>query len=470
MRLACTRIHIAILFFSLLLLFATERAVAAEEVSVHASVEKTEIYMGEPFVLQIEVKNDEHPEEPDMSVVKDFEVRSLGGRTDSNSSITIINGKMTTTTRRGYTFSYQLMPKRSGSPVIPPIKVKAGGKTLTTRPILMKTLKPSESSEIKLRFKLSEEKCYVGQPVILTVTWYLAQDVQNFYFNLPVLTDNRFTIMDLEEKIDPASYASYLRISLQDGEVVAKKSHQNLAGREYLAVSFKKILVPKTPGELTIPGGTISCDVVTGYKGRQSRRPFRSLFDDDFFFGGSREAIIAKVVAPSNEPVLQVKPLPEEGKPAGFNGLIGSYSIDAVANPTEVQVGEPITLTIRVAGSEYMENVVLPPLHQQPALSKDFKIPVEMAPGKVEGKIKTFVQTIRAKHPGVKEIPPVELPFFDVTTGKYGVARSEAIPISVDSTRIFTAMDAEGRVIAGEGSSELETWAAGIAYNYEDSA
>jgi hypothetical protein len=91
-----------------------------------------------------------------------------------------------------------------------------------------------------------------------------------------------------------------------------------------------------------------------------------------------------------------------------------------------------------------------------------------MAPGKVEGRTKVFTQTLRAKHAGVQMIPPIELPYFDARSGEYAVARTKEIPLSVSSTRVLTAQDAEGRALPREDKTELETWAEGIAHNYED--
>jgi hypothetical protein len=84
------------------------------------------------------------------------------------------------------------------------------------------------------------------------------------------------------------------------------------------------------------------------------------------------------------------------------------------------------------------------------------------------GKSKVFTQTIRALTPDVKEVPSIELPYFDTVTGTYRVARSEPIPLTVNETRIITALDAEGVDPLESAGSEIETWTKGIAFNYED--
>ena len=60
----------------------------------------------------------------------------------------------------------------------------------------------------------------------------------------------------------------------------------------------------------------------------------------------------------SSQPLkLTVLPLPEEGKPSGFYGLVGQYTISASATPTKVNVGDPITLTVKVGGGKYLKPV-----------------------------------------------------------------------------------------------------------------
>jgi len=448
----------------LLILVGPAPVVAA--VSVKAVVERTEVFMGESFILQIQVEGHDAPRDPDLSQLGDFDVQSLGGQQNSSSSITIINGQATNDIRRGFIFNYRLTPKRVGAAAIPALEVVAGNQTFRTQPVPIRVVAPTDVEDFKLRLELSATTCYVGQPLLMTVTWYIGKDVEGFQFGLPVLTDERFTFADVETPIDPNEKQLYLRIPLGDREVIGKRGRGSLDGREFMTVRFQKVLIPNRAGKIEFPQGTVACNVVAGYK-RRSWNP-NSIFDDDFFFGRQNHAVLRKVVVPSNKPVLTVLDLPREGRPANFTGLVGDYRLEAEAAPTEVRVGDPITLTVRVAGPAYLDNVELPPLQAQPQLAADFKIPAERAAGKVEGRTKVFTQTLRAKHAEVKLIPPIELPYFDARSGEYAVARTKEIPLSVSSTRVLTAQDAEGQALTRDAKTELETWAEGIAHNYED--
>jgi hypothetical protein len=460
----------AIIVLQLVLLMICATA-AAEQLSADAAVERTSVFVGEPFIFQIQVSGSDSPEQPDLSQIEGFSVTYQGGSQNNSTSVTIINGKMTQDVRRGYVFSYQLVPQQTGTFTIPSITVRAEGKTIQTRPVTINVQKPAETDNFKLRLSLSKDHCYVGEPVTLTITWYISQDVRSFSFNLPLLEQtDAFSFIDPE--VDTTTGAQFYRIPLGGGEVIGKQGHGTLDGTDFTTITFSKVLIPKTSGVIKIEPATVACEALAGYQGTQrgspfDNDPFSQFFNDDFFNMG-RQGRYQKIVVPSNALELQVKDVPEQGRPDNFAGHIGEYTIKAKATPTEVKVGDPITLTLTLSGPEYLDYVTLPPLSNQPKLAQDFKIPQERAVGEIQGKTKIFTQTIRALRPDIREIPSIELPYFNTKTGKYDIARTAPIPIIVNATNVVTALDAEGREIPVPTRSDVETWTQGIAYNYED--
>ena len=197
---------------------------------------------------------------------------------------------------------------------------------------------------------------------------------------------------------------------------------------------------------------------------------------DDFFSGGffsgvfGQQRALETLAISSNRPRLAVLELPTTGRPAGFNGWIGEFQVQAEAKPTSVAVGEPITLSLRVQGSGMLATAQLPALDQQPALARDFKIPREMAAGENRGDARHFTQTLRAKHDGVTQIPAIELHYFDPNEGAYRTARSEPVPLDVEASRIVTAEDAEGSGVAEPRQLEVASSEQGIAHNYVDAS
>jgi hypothetical protein len=456
-----TRIIISIILCGLLIGLLSPHTADAQEVSVGVELESQDVYMGESFLMQLIVDGTDKADNPDLSALEDdFVVEFRGGSNNSSQSISFINGRWSRTVKKGFIFSYQLTPKRVGRLTIPPIAVSAGGKTFTTRAVTITARAPEETENFKLRIKLSRETCFVGEPVILTVIWYLRRDVQDFRFIAPLLGIDDFVFEDPEIKIDRDK--KYFRIPLAGGEVIAVKEQGMLDGESYATLTFYKALIPKRAGDFVIPEIVVSCEAGGGF--RSSRDMFNDFFSDDFF--SFRRDRVKKYVIPSNRLTLRVKDLPAEGRPDGFFGHVGEYHISTSAEPLEVNVGDPITLTVTLEGPDYLGSVDLPPLGEQEDLTRDFKIPEERADGIIEGKRKVFTQTIRARGEEVEEVPPIRLVYFDTKEERYRETSSEPIHITVNPTRVVTALDAEG-IERAQAGTPIETWKEGIAYNYE---
>ncbi len=452
----------SVIVFAVCLGLLAPAAAQDQAVTAQAVVEKRQVFVGEPFVLQVRIEGSEEPEKPVFGPMAGFKVVELGGSQNSSQSVTIVNGRMSRVVERGYIFNYQLVAERQGEFTIPSITVTAEGQTVRTQPIAIRAVPPRERSDFKLRVSLSESRVYVGQSLVMTVTMYIRRNVQNVSFNIPVLDDSRLSFSDPRIQVDPDLH---VQVPVQGEQVIAERGQGTLDGERYVTVSFRKIVVPRGGGTIEFPQSTVTGQGLRGYERRQS--PFGEYFDEPFFSNFGRHAVFENFVVPSNRPTLEVLELPAAGRPSNFSGLIGDFRIEAEASPTEVNVGDPITMKIRVSGPRYLEHIDLPPLSEQPELANDFKIPTEQAAGVISGGAKEFSQTVRARHAGVDAIPPIELSYFNPRSGSYEVARTEPIPLTVHGTRVVTALDAEGLEAPGPAGSELESAEGGIAYNYE---
>ena len=376
-------------------------------------------------------------------------------------------------TRQGYVFSFSLTPKKTGTLRIPAIAVKVAGRTYQTEPIEIRVKKPEETRDFKLRLHLSKTDCYVGEPLELGVTWYIGRSVKGFHLSLPVLDDPTFEAVPLPDEVPADQQDQFLNIQLGQTTVLARKGRDVLDGQEYTTVGFKLGLIPKHTGTLVLPQATVQCQALAPVQRRGPADPSGGMFGDDDpfrdFFGQGRQESFETVVAPSNQPALTVSALPEEGRPVDFTGLVGEYGIAIQATPIEVNVGDPITLTIQVFGPSYLKNVGPPSLKNNPVLARDFKIPEEMSAGQIAGKIITFTQTIRPTHARVQEIPALEFAYFSPQTKKYETARSRPIALVVRPAREIRVEDAEGRT-AGVKKIEIAEVEGGIAHNFEDAA
>jgi hypothetical protein len=167
----------------------------------------------------------------------------------------------------------------------------------------------------------------------------------------------------------------------------------------------------------------------------------------------------------SQEQTLQVAPLPQADPPTGYYGLVGGYSISAQATPTDVSVGDPITLTIRIGGNNFLKPIQWPRLDLVPGLKANFKVPSEKASPLLANGYKVFTQTIRASHENVQEIPAIPLAYFDPAQGRYVVAQTDPIRLHVAPTKILTNVDMGGQSVQPV-NREVQAIKEGLAANY----
>ncbi len=467
-RLTAIAATVAAVAAVLLVLALTIPASGAEPITVQAAVETDRVYAGESFAFRVIVEGATPQVQPQLPALDAFEVAYEGGQDVSSHSISIVNGRRTETVIEQYYFQYRLTALAPGRHTIPAATLTIDGQTYRTQPIAITVVQPTEHQDFKLRLALEKEQVYVGEPVKLRLTWYLRQDVRGFALSMSLT--GAFAAGDPAAPADARQgllSGEYVAVPFLGSEALARRGQGTLNGEQFTTLTLEKVLIPQETGQFRIGPAAVELSVVT------SQAPSRSLFDD-FFSGSSlfrnspfsREAT-RKLVVPSNELNLEVLPLPEP-RPASFTGLVGAYSIETAAAPTEVNVGDPITLTIRVRGPEPLGNIPAPALHTQGSLVADFKVSDEPTTPVVRDGSAVFTQTIRALNDRVTAIPPLDLSYFDVDQGEYRTVRSAPIPLVVRATRQVTAADAVGGGDDAPAAAEVETRADGIAHNYED--
>jgi tetratricopeptide (TPR) repeat protein len=358
----------------------------------------------------------------------------------------MVNGRMTV----GYSENYALTASKAGPLRLPAVTVVVDGQTYTTNPVDVTVSAPGVTDQMTLEFSLSEKRCYVGQPLVMTVQWAIIGRAEGGVFNVPVFQLGDFSIEDMPE---PANVPSAQRISLHGVPVTIVSGRQLIRGVEADGLSFRKILVPKKAGRLRLEPITATANLAVGRERTGDFfNPYRLRFQ--------RVSVQSKAVE------LEVLPLPEPGKPSQYYGLIGQYTIAASAAPTKVNVGDPITLTIRIGNDLYLKPIEWPALEQVPELAANFKIPAEKASPVLEGGAKVFTQTIRAKSDKVTQVPAIPLAYFDPARRSYVVARTEPIPLEVAPTKVLTNVDVEGTTAAGPVNREVEAIRQGLSANY----
>lgn len=415
---------------------------AAGQVRVAAQVDtSTEIYPNESFVYSVIVTGGAKPDRIDTSSIAQFQPRQAGTSVKSQ----FINGRMSSF----HVTQFSLKALRPGPVHLGPVKVTVGGKQYTTNPVEFTVAKPGTTDKLKIDVQLSEDQCYVGQPVVMTVTWTILTQAQEGSFDVPVFRSQAFIFEDLARDLQGNRSERHV---LHNIPVTIRPQSKRIRGVDTTIIAFSKVLIPQQAGLLTLDPVTVSARIVVD-----------RVRTNDFF---NRYVNRYKRFSVSSEPrELQVIPLPPDGQPTGYYGLVGRYAITALATPTDVSVGDPITLTIRIGGNEFLKPIKWPQLDLIQALKANFKFPSEKASPLVDKGFKVFTQTIRASHADVTEIPAIPLPYFDPDQGRYVVAQSDPIKLAVAPTKILTNVDMGGQSVTPV-NREVQAIKEGLAANY----
>lgn len=192
--------------------------------------------------------------------------------------------------------------------------------------------------------------------------------------------------------------------------------------RELQASAKFAWLSPTKSGNLQIPP----------FKFKYTKRGEPKVVEENKQMGGmsfsSRTVKQESIEAEASSPTVNitVKPLPTEGKPADFSGMVGSYSFAADFDRTGLKVGEAMTLSINIKGDGLPGSIADPKL---PDFSEFRSVPPENDINKkIVGNKVITTKNIRVflypKKKGEFAIPEITYSWFNPTKKKYETAKA----------------------------------------------
>lgn len=416
-----------------------------------AMASRTNLFIGEVFNLDVVVRSETKPQAAVME--------NLDGL-----HATLIEDGAATSDPHAWLYRYALRPTQAGEIRIPPLRF---GSSLT-RPVDLHVERPAPSDRMQLATVLSAPTAYVGQAVRLTTTWdstYPLGSIKAVDFRFPVLSDPRFKVLDPYEP-GKEGQDKATGIPVQGTRVLADRKSYQADGVQHQALAFSKLLLPLEAGSLAIPAAALLCaaergTAPNGRPGQRNAFQYPAYFDNAFFDQNVAGEEWERVYAEAAPLSLEVLPLPEEGRPDNFTGLVGDFSIHVDAEPLAVRVGDPVTLTITVTARDFAEAIELPPLRTDRTLAGLFEIPFDRAAPRYQGRSRVYTQSIRPRSAAVEEIPPLQLAFFNPSSNVYVVVQSVPIPLKVSEAE---AVQAYGSTVH---ATRLRASGEGIRQNYE---
>lgn len=387
----------------------------AEDVVFKAQA-PSQVIVGRPFQLTYSVNQRSRDlRAPEFT---DFDYLA-GPYTSTSSSTSFVNGHRTSTFEQTYT--YTLMAQKAGTFTISPASIKVDGESYQSNGVRIQVLPedeqqaaPTQSSQtsqtgqqsqsssqsnnvssenIFVRTIASKTRVHEQEALMITYKLYFAN------VDVAQLTNNT----KLPE------FTGFLKQDLEQGEIQTQLEHYN--GRNYqTAVLYRTILYPQHSGDIKIDPAKFEAVLRV-----QTRQQVRSIFDDFF---GSYTNVTKMLTAPGA--TIHVSALPS-GKPAGFSGGVGKFTMTPSISQTELQTNDAVTIKLDISGAGNMKLIKTPAIDwpegfepYDPKVTNNFNTTTAGVSG-----TKSIEYLAIPRNAGEYTIPPITFSYFDIEDKAY---------------------------------------------------
>lgn len=180
-------------------------------------------------------------------------------------------------------------------------------------------------------------------------------------------------------------------------------------GRRYRVLELRRTCLPTEVGDLVLPAPTVKLARATEHRDDPLR--------------GRIVAARSLALVRGRAAVVQVEPLPEEGRPPAFGGAVGEFSVRATAETMASAAGWYVDVELRITGEGNFELFEPPDLRELAGLH----IRARQTQRREDGCV---IRYELSPVPGERiRVEPVAFPFFDPRAGRY---RSVRVPIPIE--------------------------------------
>jgi hypothetical protein len=392
---------------------------AAQDVKFEAKVSKNSLGLNENLQVSFAINQDGDNFSP-----PDFEGFRLVGGPFQSTSYSWVNGVKSF----NRSFTYILQPTKKGTFTIKSASIEFNDEIYKTAPIKISVTdaiqQPKDPNSpdykagegIHLVAEVSKGNPYVNEP--LTVVYKL-------YF------DPRFIVRNVREVANPKYNGFWSQhIDIKKLEAVAGTYN----GQDYAMVVWRKvILYPLEAGNKPLEPLSIHLDVDVPTRKRIG-------FMETTSYSTTQKTVSAGAKS------INVKPLPEKGKPENFTGAVGSFDFSVKASKTQLKAGESLDLVVTASGNGNLKLFQLPKPEFpnafevfDPQHKEEVNTPLTGMTGKISD-----TYTIIPQFKGKYTIKPQTFAYFDLSSNSYKTITSEPIEITV----------LEGNAVAGSNQND----------------
>ncbi|MGM0635388.1 MAG: BatD family protein [Bacteroidota bacterium] len=313
------------------------------------------------------------------------------------------------------TYTYFLEPEKKGKLTIGQAEIEVNGKVYKTSPIDVEVTSAVDqpnsaasraesqvSDAIHLVAEVSKSKPYLNEGIYVVYKLFIGRNVNIRNFR----------------PIDDPKFKDFWNQNIDIDELELKEGEY--AGEPYQYVELRRtILYPQKTGELIIEPATYSLSVEVPTNRR------------DIFGRRQYEMVERKVSTKTRK--IEVKPLPNENKPADFSGAVGQFDFDVKLSKNEIIAQESLSATVEVKGKGNLELFSLPKLKTpsklevyDPERNKNVRVDARGMRGSISEKY-TIVPQQKGKYP----ISSINFTYFDPKSESYKSISSNELLLDV---------------------------------------
>ena len=312
-------------------------------------------------------------------------------------------------------YTYFLTPIRKGKITIAQATIEIDGEVYKTTPVQVEITQAVNNpnspqaranaiadENLHLVAEISKRDPYLNEAITVIYKLYFSSEISVSNVNeveMPVYSDFWSHLIPIP------------KLEIKQGQY---------KGQPYNYVTWRKtVLYPQKTGKLVIAPLTlnVSVDVPT------NRR--------DFF--GNRVYQKTPKIITAGRRTLEVRPLPQAGRPADFDGAVGDFDLNVKFNKTALKSSESFQATVKVSGRGNLKLFSLPQLNAPSSLEvyePEHKEEVKTNLLGMQGSIED-TYTIVPQYQGNYPIPPVNFSYFDPVKELYVSLKSEEQLIDV---------------------------------------
>ena len=409
-------------FLILSILFFTGLSLQAQ-VRFEAKVSKNKLGVNERLRVDFEMNQDGDNFRPPS-----FDGFTVVGGPNQAVSNRWINGDRT----YSKTYSYYLQPNSRGRKTIAQAEITVDDKIYKTTPVDVEVTaaveKPTDGDDSEL---IASDNLHLVAEVS-DATPYLNEGITVVY---KLYVSPRISVSNFRE-VDSPKFSDFWSQNIEIREL--RPENGEYRGEPYRYVVLKKaVLYPQKTGELELEPLTLSVSVDVPSDRRD-------------IFGSRIYKTINKTVAAGTR-TIDVKPLPD-GKPAGFTGAVGKFSMDVSTTKEKLKASESLEAKVEIRGNGNLNLFELPALEVPSSLEMYSPERIENVTTTLNGKQGSIIDnyTIVPTRKGQYPIKPLNFSYFDPQSETYKSLSSQEIVIEVEE-----GPATGGNVIAGNNRQSV---------------